>query len=153
MSYVGAVFDLFCYLFGDLRWSFFSVSSLCLYFGVSSISVLFSVYLLCLSLYLSPLKYSVCAWNRRHLSRLHVRCSGFPTIWLLWNSYRLNLYLVFGKSLRRKLQIRTRPLSSNVHIWSTAKSVTIFNKSDLSCRKRTSCPLQGRKGKVFPLLN
>jgi hypothetical protein len=66
---------------------------------------------------------------------LHFRCSDFPTIWLLRNSYRLNLYRVFGKSLHRKHQIRTRPLSSNIHISSTvysenrcvgnAKSVTI----------------------------
>jgi multidrug transporter EmrE-like cation transporter len=46
---------------------------LCLYLGISSISVSISVSLLCLSLYLrlSPLKSSVCVWNRRHLSRLH----------------------------------------------------------------------------------
>jgi hypothetical protein len=48
-------------------------------------------------------------------------------------------YRVFGKSLRRKRQIRTRPLSSNVHIWSTvysesrcvgnAKSITILESN------------------------
>jgi hypothetical protein len=130
-------FDLFCYLFRDLlRWSLFSVfiSVSLLSLSVLSLSVSLSLSSLCLS----PLKSSVCAWNRRHLPpRLHFRCSGFPTIWLLRNSYQLNLCRVFGKSLRRKLQIRTWPLSSNVHIWSTvysenrcvgsAKSVTIMS--------------------------
>jgi hypothetical protein len=85
----------------SVRWSLFSLSFRCLFY-------------LCLSsLYLSPLKSSVCAWNWWHLpSRLHFLCSGFPTIWLL-----------------RRRHIRTRPLSSNLQFWGTAKSVTLYSKT------------------------
>jgi hypothetical protein len=72
-----------------------------LYLGVSSISVLFSVSLLWLSLLCLFYLCLGCIF----------RCSGFPTIWLF-----------------RKRQIRTRPLSYNFHFWSTAKSVTIYIK-------------------------
>jgi hypothetical protein len=107
-------FDIFCYLFDDLAsvTSPHSVSLLSLsLLGVSSMSVCLSdLYLFSSLCLLSCPSNSVCAWNRRHLpSRLHFRCSSFATIWLLG-----------------KLQIRTRPLSSNVHFWSTAKSVTIL---------------------------
>jgi hypothetical protein len=69
----------------------------CLYLGVSSrylcllcptsVSPLFICLFFFLSVsYLLPLKYSVFAWNRRHLpSRLHFPLLHFPTIWLLRN--------------------------------------------------------------------
>jgi hypothetical protein len=103
----------------DLFSVIYSVISLqCLYLGVSSISllsvccVLSSISLLSLSLCLIS-----CPSNTVFASAIEdafshgctFRYFGFATIWLLG-----------------KLQIRTRPFSSNAHFWSTAKSVTIF---------------------------
>jgi hypothetical protein len=108
------------------EWSFdlFSVmcsviSLQCLHLGVSFIS-LFSV--CCVLSYISLLSLSLCLIsclsNTVFASGIEdtfshgciFHCFGFATVWLL-----------------RKLQIRTRPLSSNVHIWSTVRSVTIYS--------------------------
>jgi hypothetical protein len=96
-----------------VRWSPLVISFQCLYLGVSFVSMF------CLSLLFLSLCLISCLSHTVFASGIEDTCShgcifryfGFPTIWLL-----------------RRRQIRTRPLSSNVHIWSTAKSVTIYSK-------------------------
>jgi hypothetical protein len=92
------------------------ISLQCLYLGVSSLSLYLGVSYICLpsSVLLSSSCLISCHSNTVFAPRIEdtfprdyiSRCSGFPTIWLLRNSYRLNMYRVFAKSLRRKHQIR-----------------------------------------------